>query len=266
MNGRLYDPVIGRFFSPDNFVQENTSTQDFNRYSYCLNNPLKYVDPSGNRYNPIYDYDGNHLGNTSEGFTGKVLMYSGTEKHDWSSMNVAEACKLDGVTTYDVIRDNLSGVAKSKIWSNIASHFEGMSVFDLKFTMKDMLGERIHFGGTGYWNANWVVGSGRGTISGADRYGDSFETTVENIASSIIMHEWYSHLKKDNREDMKSHRLAYKNTINDPVFWEKTTDAYKGYTMRGLRYWTEKDTGRPNVDTRYLDLYNKYSGFKLGQP
>ena len=47
MNGRLYDPVIGRFFSPDNIVQLPEFSQSFNRYSYCLNNPLKFVDPSG---------------------------------------------------------------------------------------------------------------------------------------------------------------------------------------------------------------------------
>ena len=47
MNGRLYDPTIGRFLSPDNFVQEPENSQNFNRYTYCLNNPLKYTDPSG---------------------------------------------------------------------------------------------------------------------------------------------------------------------------------------------------------------------------
>ncbi|MBR5988819.1 MAG: VCBS repeat-containing protein [Prevotella sp.] len=47
MNGRLYDPVLGRFFSPDNYVQLPDFTQSYNRYSYCLNNPLKYTDPSG---------------------------------------------------------------------------------------------------------------------------------------------------------------------------------------------------------------------------
>lgn len=47
MNGRLYDPYIARFLSPDNYVQLPTSAQSFNRYSYCLNNPLKYVDPDG---------------------------------------------------------------------------------------------------------------------------------------------------------------------------------------------------------------------------
>lgn len=47
MNGRLYDPVLGRFLSPDNYVQTPDFSQNFNRYSYCLNNPLKYTDPSG---------------------------------------------------------------------------------------------------------------------------------------------------------------------------------------------------------------------------
>ena len=53
MNGRLYDPVLGRFFSPDNYVQMPDNSQNFNRYSYCLNNPLKYTDPSGEFWNLI---------------------------------------------------------------------------------------------------------------------------------------------------------------------------------------------------------------------
>ena len=53
MNGRLYDPVLGRFFSPDNYLQMPDISQNFNRYSYCLNNPLKYTDPSGEFWNLI---------------------------------------------------------------------------------------------------------------------------------------------------------------------------------------------------------------------
>lgn len=50
MNARLYDPVIGRFLSPDPQLQEPYSSQNFNRYSYCLNNPLKYVDENGESF------------------------------------------------------------------------------------------------------------------------------------------------------------------------------------------------------------------------
>jgi RHS repeat-associated protein len=47
MNGRLYDPVLRSFLMPDNFVQQPENTQNYNRYSYVLNNPLRYTDPSG---------------------------------------------------------------------------------------------------------------------------------------------------------------------------------------------------------------------------
>ncbi|MCM1501405.1 MAG: hypothetical protein NC115_01905 [Bacteroidales bacterium] len=47
MNARLYDPLVGRFLSPDPYVQMPDFIQNFNRYSYALNNPLRYRDESG---------------------------------------------------------------------------------------------------------------------------------------------------------------------------------------------------------------------------
>ena len=47
MNARLYDPLLGRFLSPDPYVQAPEFTQNFNRYSYALNNPLRYTDVTG---------------------------------------------------------------------------------------------------------------------------------------------------------------------------------------------------------------------------
>ncbi len=47
MNGRMYDPVMSSFLSVDNYIQSPDFSQSFNRYAYCLNNPLKYTDPSG---------------------------------------------------------------------------------------------------------------------------------------------------------------------------------------------------------------------------
>ncbi|MCD6112465.1 MAG: hypothetical protein J7J86_04255, partial [Bacteroidales bacterium] len=42
MNGRVYDPFLARFLSPDPLVQAPGYGQNFNRYSYAFNNPLKY--------------------------------------------------------------------------------------------------------------------------------------------------------------------------------------------------------------------------------
>jgi hypothetical protein len=47
MNGRVQDPVLGRFISADPFVQAPYNGQSLNRYSYVWNNPLSLVDPSG---------------------------------------------------------------------------------------------------------------------------------------------------------------------------------------------------------------------------
>lgn len=50
MNARLYDPVLGRFLMADPYVQAPDMTQNFNRYSYCMNNPLRYCDRSGESF------------------------------------------------------------------------------------------------------------------------------------------------------------------------------------------------------------------------
>ncbi|WP_225879832.1 RHS repeat domain-containing protein [Abyssogena phaseoliformis symbiont] len=47
MNSWVYDPQIGRFLSADSHIQVPYNTQSYNRYTYALNNPLKYTDPSG---------------------------------------------------------------------------------------------------------------------------------------------------------------------------------------------------------------------------
>jgi RHS repeat-associated protein len=47
MNGRVYQPLLGRFISADPFVQDPFNSQSLNRYSYVFNNPLTFTDPSG---------------------------------------------------------------------------------------------------------------------------------------------------------------------------------------------------------------------------
>ena len=49
-NGRMFDPLLGRFLSPDPYVQSPDRTKNFNRYAYAINNPLMFTDPSGESF------------------------------------------------------------------------------------------------------------------------------------------------------------------------------------------------------------------------
>lgn len=66
MNGRLYDPMLHRFLQPDNFVQDPTNTQNYNRYGYVMNNPLLYVDYSGESYDCLGCQDNSNWSTTGD--------------------------------------------------------------------------------------------------------------------------------------------------------------------------------------------------------
>jgi len=54
MNGRIYDPKLGRFLQADPVIQAPKNSQNLNRYSYVLNNPLSYTDPTGNSFKSFW--------------------------------------------------------------------------------------------------------------------------------------------------------------------------------------------------------------------
>ncbi len=47
MGGRIYDPTVARFLTPDPIIQAPYSSQGLNAYSYVFNNPLNLTDPTG---------------------------------------------------------------------------------------------------------------------------------------------------------------------------------------------------------------------------
>ena len=64
MIGRIYDPSLGRFLTPDPFVQYPMTSQSWNRYAYALNDPLTFMDPTGFTTGEVFQWiaDTNSLG------------------------------------------------------------------------------------------------------------------------------------------------------------------------------------------------------------
>jgi len=72
MGGRVYDPDLGRFISADPFVQEVGDPQNLNRYTYVLNNPLSYTDPSGYFFGKLFKAIGSILSGIFKGIGAAV--------------------------------------------------------------------------------------------------------------------------------------------------------------------------------------------------
>ncbi|QPB81549.1 hypothetical protein CWC22_000340 [Pseudoalteromonas rubra] len=71
MNGRIYDADTGRFMQADPFVQAPSNLQNYNAYSYVLNNPLSYTDPSGYLFKKLTQI----AGFMSGGIVGAVMAH-----------------------------------------------------------------------------------------------------------------------------------------------------------------------------------------------
>ncbi len=117
MNGRCYDPVVGRFLSPDIIVQNPNNTQCYNRYSYCINNPLKYSDPSGWSYDNSWTH--RHNANiVNHNFLDRLWGHNWTfdEKEEWNALieatggnslnNAGELVDLLGIYANNLKMDN----------------------------------------------------------------------------------------------------------------------------------------------------------------
>jgi RHS repeat-associated protein len=72
MNGRVYDPQLGRFLSADSFIQDPSNLQSLNRYSYVQNNPLSFTDPSGHFLSGLFKAIGNFISHAWHAITGAI--------------------------------------------------------------------------------------------------------------------------------------------------------------------------------------------------
>ncbi len=151
MNGRIAHPLLGRFLSSDPHVQDPNDLQNFNRYSYVLNNPLKYTDPSGEFWWYVAYAAGAALarnGNEYWQIVGVVLMaYSGVAAADGGAFGVAGATQTQSQTLATVAFGAVGGAASPGATSQdvvLGAIMAGaLNVVGGTLTGESMMGQRI---------------------------------------------------------------------------------------------------------------------------
>ena len=230
---RYFDPKIVNWLSTDPLERRYPHV---NSYGYTIGNPVHFIDNEGKE--PIFNIKGDFLGTSSEGYTGLVLIYSGNEKINFSDFTKDELLNSyrNDMDSYDLLAEispNLGGLsneAKSNIWTHVASQFEGEKIYDDYFSLASINNSKISFRQqekTESWTTHIHLNSpvSLSEITGSGIY--PYETTVENIASSIILHEWYSHDRKNVLDN--NHWIAYMNVFTKNDMWSKTTEKYKSF-------------------------------------
>ena len=259
-SARQYDPILCRFTSPDPL---NFNYPQLSPYLYCAANPINYSDTSG--LNPIFDWYGNYLGKSKEGYTGEVLIYDGKEKIDFAKYSVSELKQL-GVVGFGEVAGYLSDATKLAIFNHIVAQYNGTVIFGETFHTSRINGgaifsimpyNNVSMWGTAFRNEDGDLIYPPKIYWIAD-FTSAYEATVENIAMTVLVHEWFSHGIRHYDNETKTHRFAYQNVINYKELWGKVTDRYKGFIMKDLQYYTEIETGCKNVSILYRNLYNKY--------
>ncbi len=187
MNGRVYDPRLGRMLSPDPFVQDNTYSQSYNRYSYAFNNPLKYIDPTGYRMclHDILKLDGPFNSLNVNYSSLNLPNYSISQGNHWINQQLSE------YENYLLMNNTAFENNYGSGSLNIAKALWGNEIARKMWRNKQLTIEKVRENDGKYWNAtggeevyrNVYVKDG---VTYADIYfsGKWVDLGVENNSSS----------------------------------------------------------------------------------
>jgi len=168
------------------------------------------------------------------------------------------------IFTYNGIKtDSQAGLyeySHSRIWTHVVSQFEGQNFFGHTFSMDKIPGGIIFNPNLNIENGDYTwtssVSPYLGTlkyICGSGKF--SYEPTVENIASSLIVHEWLTHGMLLYGDNTLTHRYSYAYVKSCTHLWDSTTDSYKKHNLSMLKHYSEKEPGNIDYSKIYLEYY-----------
>lgn len=163
MNGRVYDPQLGRFLSVDPVFAHPTNAQSLNPYSYVLNSPLSLTDPTG-----LADDD-------------KVVTGAAANQSD-AAAGERIAHKKGGDTGEDNTGNSNKGDARSKFFAKANGKFSQPGVAADKDGNKHVATRNLASG-----NANWQKTSSSEIGELAERASARPMLNLENLDLGTLM-------------------------------------------------------------------------------
>ncbi|HTF98250.1 MAG TPA: RHS repeat-associated core domain-containing protein [Cellvibrio sp.] len=188
MNGRIYDPKLGRFLQADPFIQSATNTQSFNRYSYVLNNPLNATDPSGFFFNKIKK-ELKRAWDDVRPFVGVAVGIGLVAFAPWATSSILGAMGAGAIsgaagaiaTGGNVVKSAFTSALSSAAFFSVGQYFKNLSKLNLDKLSKGGIGALHSFGGNlltsgqiaGQIFAHATVGGVMSTLQGG-KFGHGF--------------------------------------------------------------------------------------------
>ncbi|WP_377893759.1 toxin TcdB middle/N-terminal domain-containing protein [Alteromonas sp. R78001] len=162
MNGRIYDPTLGRFLQADPHIQAPNNSQSYNRYAYVLNNPMSYTDPSGYFFNKLFKGLNKALGKFAPVFGIALLAIPGVGQ--WAAVSMWNAAAIGFVS---------GGVATGSLKGALIGAFSGAAFHQIGQAFNGKGGAFWESGGAGHIGSHAVTGGVISTLSGG-KFGHGF--------------------------------------------------------------------------------------------
>lgn len=204
---------------------------------------------------PIYNSHGIYLGCTKEGFTGQIYIYSGSRELDFSQYSIDYLLHSDEsfyLFTYEYVATHYEGKAMenfvSNVMTDIVTHFNGIDVYGTRFDINTLYNKKIEYEEMDGTNFHETLKDGKISIKASKPISRFYEATVENLASSLIVHEWYGHGVRRYGKRHKTlliptpnHHKVYELVKGYDKFFKKTTPKYKSFVNKNwLKYYNEE--------------------------
>ncbi|GHC65207.1 FG-GAP-like repeat-containing protein [Roseibacillus persicicus] len=233
MNGRIYDPYLGRMLSADPNIPDPTNLQSHDRYSYVLNNPVSYTDPSGYFFRKIFKaassffqkfrstiisvalnaipgigqylaiayntYEGFRKGGIRGGLIGFASSLIGSasklSSNLWNSLNISPG--LGGALANGVFTIASGGNALTSILQGATSSLLGNASQSIKFLSNNWIGRIIK---------SAIIG-GTSSVIGGQKFANGAQSSAflqifqHSRTSSNTESEGYTINNSDNRRD-----------------------------------------------------------------